>query len=736
MVVGETRSMETSKKTTEKTTTAKKTRAKKTTKKATPKKILVIVESPSKAKTISKYLGSRYKVVASVGHVRDLPKSRLGIEIENDFEPDYINIRGKGDVIRMLKKEVGNASSVLLATDPDREGEAISWHLSYLLGIPEDAPCRIEFNEITKNAVKEAIKHPRVLDKKLVDAQQARRVLDRLVGYQISPLLWRKVRRGLSAGRVQSAALKVICDREEEIKAFIPQEYWTISAQFKGQGRNGKFVAKLPDERAEAKRFQIPHEEACQKILADVENAPFTVTKLETKKTKGKTPSPFTTSSLQQDAAGRLGFSTRKTMQVAQQLYEGVTIKGKGLMGLVSYIRTDSVRISDEAREQAKKYILENFGPEYYGGAIYKNKKKDVQDAHEAIRPAYPELTPESVEDSLDKDQFKLYRLIWNRFMASQMTPAEAEIVQAVLTCGEHNFVARGRQVLFLGSQKVYAGQEEKDTLLPPLQEGDCFEAIKVEGEQHFTAPRPRFTEASLVKELEDKDIGRPSTYAPIVSTLQDRKYIKKESKSLVPTDLGMTVHAMMTEYFKDIVDVDFTAAMEDRLDDIESKEVEWKQLVRDFYGPFKKELDYADENIEKVVFEDTPTDEICETCGKPMVIKHGRFGEFIACSGFPECKNTRPLVKKIQVLCPDCGKDLVQRRSARGRIFYGCIGYPDCQRSYWKRPVEKACPQCGELLVEAKAGSNTLECSQKGCGYKEEKSLSEQEKSIPEAFL
>lgn len=693
------------------------TAAKKKTARTQSRKTLVIVESPSKAKTITKYLGSHYKVIASVGHVRDLPKSKLGIDIEQDFEPNYINIRGKGDVIRELKKEAKAASKVYLATDPDREGEAISWHLAYLLDIDADTPCRVEFHEITKNAVKEAIKHPRTIDMKLVDAQQARRVLDRLVGYQISPLLWRKIQRGLSAGRVQSAALKIICDREAEIAAFVPEEFWTIEATFH---KDGEFTARLSAK--DGKKVAVTNKEEADRILADLKAGTYTVAAVEEKTRPRRPYAPFTTSSLQQDAANKLNFNTRKTMQIAQQLYEGVTVKGQGTLGLVTYIRTDSVRISKEAWAMAKEYISGRFGEKYWHSNTYTNKKKDVQDAHEAIRPSRPDLDPEEIRDSLTPDQYKLYRLIWSRFLASQMAPAEYDAAAADLQNGPYTLRATGSRLTFDGFMKVYSfGKgEAEDKYLPVLAQGETLAADAETGEQNFTQPPARYTEASLVRELEEKDIGRPSTYAPIVSTLVDRKYIKREKKSLVPTDLGGTVNDMMKEYFKDIVDSGFTASMEDKLDDVESKGVEWKSVIRDFYGGFAEELKIADEKIEKVVIEDVPTDEVCDKCGKPMVIKRGRFGEFLACSGFPDCKNTKPIVRSTGVACPICGKDIVQRRSGRGRIFYGCSGYPDCTNSYWKKPIDKKCPKCGALLVESRAGSDKHECSNKECGYKE----------------
>lgn len=684
---------------------------------AAAKKILVIVESPSKAKTIGKFLGGHYKVIASVGHVRDLPKSKLGIDIENDFEPQYISIRGKGDIIKELKKEAKNASKVYLATDPDREGEAISWHLAFLLGIDADAPCRIIFNEITEKTVKNAVKNPRPIDLSLVDAQQARRVLDRLVGYQISPLLWRKVRRGLSAGRVQSAALKILCDRETEIKNFKPQEFWTITAEFK---KERTFQAKLAEY--EGKKLTIENKMQNDKILSELKQGRYFVQDVEEKERSRRAAAPFTTSSLQQDAANKLNFSTRKTMMVAQQLYEGVAVKGRGTVGLVSYIRTDSVRISDEARAAAKDYIMASLGAEYYGGNIYTNRKKDVQDAHEAIRPSYVDLEPNAIKESVTKDQYNLYKLIWNRFIASQMAPAKFKAVSAGIANGGYKFRASGSRLLFDGFLKIYSSAKEKEEnkLLPALEKGEELKPESVEGQQNFTQPPARFSEASLVKELEDKDIGRPSTYAPIVATLLDRKYISKEKKLLIPTELGFIVTDMMTQYFKEIVDTGFTAQMEENLDDIEVKGVRWQSVIEGFYGTLKDELDVADQEIQKVEFEAELTGETCEICGKPMAIKHGRYGSFIACTGYPECKNTKPIVQSIDVKCPKCGKDIVARRSKKGRLFYGCSGYPDCTQSYWNKPINKECPKCGALLVEKKGKDTKYACSNSECDYKE----------------
>ncbi len=687
------------------------------TKKTAAGKTLVIVESPSKAKTIGKYLGSSYKVIASVGHIRDLPKSKLGIDIENDFEPNYIPIRGKGDLIKELKKEAKAAKKVYLATDPDREGEAISWHLAYLLGIDANTPCRIVFNEITKDAIKNAIKNPRAIDLRLVDAQQARRVLDRLVGYQISPLLWRKVSRGLSAGRVQSAALKIICDRENLIKNFVPKEYWNINVEFK---KGKTFTARLAE--FNGKKIEIGSKEEADKALSDLEAGKYIAAEIIRKQRSRKPFAPFTTSSLQQDAANKLGFTTKKTMMVSQQLYEGVEVKGQGTVGLVTYIRTDSVRISAEAKQAAKQYIEDNFGSKYSANNIYTNKKKDIQDAHEAIRPSNIALDPEKIKDSLTKDQYSLYRLIWTRFLASQMAPAIFDGMQVNIKNGDYLLKASGSKLIFDGYQRIYSPNfdEDKDKLLPEIEEGEELKAQKAEGEQKFTEPPSRFTEASLVKELEEKNIGRPSTYAPIIATILDRKYITREKKTLIPTDLGFLVTELMEQYFKEIVDAGFTADMEDKLDDVEAKDTDWKEIIRDFYGPFKKELDVADEELEKVKLPDRITNEVCEKCGKPMAIKTGRFGEFLACTGYPECKNTKPIVKSINVKCPDCGRDIVAKRGKSGKIFYGCSGYPECTRAYWYKPTNKKCPECGELLLEKHTKTTKYACSNAKCGYKE----------------
>ncbi|MDY6037840.1 MAG: type I DNA topoisomerase [Eubacterium sp.] len=680
------------------------------------KKTLVIVESPSKAKTISKYLGSKYNVIASVGHVRDLPKSKLGIDIKEDFEPQYISIRGKGDLIKALKKEASKAGKVFLATDPDREGEAISWHLAFLLGLDPEAECRIEFNEITKDTIKEAIKHPRKIDMGLVDAQQARRILDRLVGYQISPLLWRKVRKGLSAGRVQSSALKIICDREREIEKFEPKEFWNIIAEFK---KDKLFQAKLNE--IDGKKTVVENKNQNDNIISELKKGKFIVDEVKEKIRTQKPYPPFTTSSLQQDAGNKLNFNAKKTMMIAQQLYEGVDIKGRGTTGLITYLRTDSVRISDAAKTSAKEFINSKFGSEYSANNVFSNKKKDIQDAHEAIRPAVIELEPLDIKESLSADQYKLYNLIWNRFIASQMSSSKSNSMQVNIKNGKYTFRANGTELLFDGFRRLYKiAEDETDKILPNIEKGELLKLNKLDGEQSFTQPPARYTEASLVKELEEKDIGRPSTYAPIVSTLSERKYVKKEKKSLKPTELGILVNDLMEEYFKDIVDAGFTASMENKLDDVEIGQQKWKNIIRDFYGNFEKELEIADNAIEKIVVEDVPTGEICEVCGKQMVVKAGRFGEFIACSGYPECKNTKPIIKSIGVKCPNCGKDIVERRSRRGRIFYGCSGFPDCKTVFWNKPTDKVCPKCKNIMLEKKTKNNNYVCSNPECGYTE----------------
>ena len=686
-------------------------------------KTLVIVESPSKAKTIGKYLGSTYKVIASVGHVRDLPKSKMGINIENDFEPEYIQIRGKGELIKELKKEAQEASKVYLATDPDREGEAISWHLCHILGLDPKEPVRVTFNEITKDTVKAAIKQPRPIDLSLVDAQQARRVLDRLVGYEISPILWRKVRKGLSAGRVQSATLKIICDREREIEAFVPKEYWNITVDFEN---DKPFSGKVTEYKGE--KLILSSEEETKKAVNDLEQGTYKVSSVTNKERIAKAFAPFTTSSMQQDASNKLGFTTKKTMSVAQKLYEGINVPGRGTMGLITYMRTDSVRISDEARKACYAYITENIGKEYTAYNVYQNKKKDIQDAHEAIRPANVFVDPEEIRD-VDKDLYRLYKLVWERFVASQMAPARFDTTQVNIENGDYTLKAYGSIRTFQGYQKIYASgrDEDKDKALPPLKEGDVLTAKEVNTEQKFTEPPQRFTEASLVREMEEKNIGRPSTYAPTISNLMDRDYVERppRTKIIKPTELGFTVTGFMENHFKDIVDLNFTSEMEDRLDGVESSSTDWKQILRDFYGPFKKELDEAS-NVERIKQKEVPAvdddgnEVICEKCGKPMLIKTGRFGQFMACSGFPECRNTKPIIKNVGVKCPECGGDIVQKRGKSGKLFYGCSNYPKCNVSFWDKPVNRKCPVCGKLLVEKHKKNTKYACSDVKCKYTE----------------
>lgn len=682
-------------------------------KKTNTNKTLLIVESPSKAKVISKYLGSKYKVLASVGHVRDLPKSRLAIDVENNFEPEYINIRGKGDTIKELKKEAGLASNVLLATDPDREGEAISWHLAYLLNIDENKECRVTFNEINKDTVQAAIKEPRLIDLDLVDAQQARRVLDRLVGYQISPLLWKKVSRGLSGGRVQSAALKIICDREREILAFIPEKYWEISADF-----GDEFIAEL--SKIDGKKASITSNEQALKIEKELSSGEYIVQDIKKGTRTTKPYAPFTTSSLQQDASNKLGFQTRKTMQIAQQLYEGITIKGIGTQGLITYLRTDSVRVSEQAKAAAIGFIEDRYGKSYAGNNVYTNKNKAMQDAHEAIRPSNVELEPDSIKDSLSPDQYKLYKLIWERFVASQMSAATYDTLSIKIENGIYEFKASGSKMTFDGWRKVYKTTSEKEGKIPELSKGQHLEIKKLIKDEKETQPPSRFTEAGLVKEMEEKNIGRPSTYASIISVLVARRYIKRDKKSLVPTKLGFDVINILQDYFADIVDVAFTGEMEDNLDKIELGEKEWKTVIKDFYKGFSEELKIADAEVERIEKEVVLTDEICELCGKPMAIKDGRFGQFLACSGYPECKNTKPIVKTTGVKCPECGKDILEKKSRKGRIFYGCSGYPECTVSYWDKPTGNLCPKCKSMLVQGKGKNNTIKCSNSECDYKE----------------
>ena len=683
-------------------------------------KSLVIVESPAKAKTIEKFLGkSHYTVKASVGHVRDLPKSQLGVDIENNFEPKYINIRGKGDVIKELKKEAKKAKKVYLATDPDREGEAISWHLSYILNIDEEEKCRIEFNEITKDAIKKAIKNPRNINLNLVDAQQARRVLDRLLGYQISPILWQKVRKGLSAGRVQSVTTKLICEREEEIKAFVPKEYWSIELIASNKEENNltlKFYGK------DNEKIELENEEQVKEILKTIENGNLVVTKIESRSRRKSAPKPYTTSVLQQDAANKLNFTTKKTMMVAQELYEGIDVKGEGTVGLISYIRTDSKRISEEAREKAKGYIIESIGENYYKDHAKDSKgkkEKKVQDAHEAIRPTSVDRTPDSIKDSLSKEQYKLYNLIWRRFVESQMKDSVFDVLNVECKIEDLIFKATGSKLKFDGYTKIYNFTEREDKILPSLDEGEILKIQEYNPQQHFTSPPPRYTEASLVKTLEELGIGRPSTYAPTITTILNREYVEKDGASLVPTELGIIVTKILDENFQKFMEVDFTADMESQLDQIEEGNVEWKKVVEEFYSPLAEAIRVAIEKIEKVNM-DEETDEICELCGSNMVIKYGRFGKFMACKNYPECKNTKPIVSKIGVKCPKCKEgDIIMRKSKKKKIFYGCSNYPDCDFVAWNKPVEEPCEVCGSYMYEKYSKSGTkIVCSNKECKH------------------
>ena len=681
-------------------------------------KTLVIVESPAKAKTIEKFLGkSHYTVKASVGHVRDLPKSTLGVDIENNFEPRYINIRGKGDLIKELKKEAKKSKKVYLATDPDREGEAISWHLAYILGIDENDECRIEFNEITKDAIKKAIKSPRNIDLKLVDAQQARRVLDRLLGYQISPILWIKVRKGLSAGRVQSVTTKIICEKEKEINEFVPKEYWSL--EIEGKTEDGEIVLfKFVSFNNE--KIDLNNEEEVNKVLDNIKNEKLIVEKIESKTRRKSAPKPFTTSVLQQDAANKLSFTTKKTMIIAQELYEGVDIEGEGTVGLISYIRTDSKRISEEAKEKAKSYILEELGENYYKVNTDKKEskeKKKVQDAHEAIRPTSVLRTPESVKSSLSKDQFKLYNLIWRRFVASQMEDSVFDVLNIDCKIGDALFRATGSVMKFDGYTKVYNFTEREDKILPPIKENDELEVNQFIPAQHFTQPPARFTEASLVKTLEELGIGRPSTYAPTIATILNRGYVEKQGTSLHPTELGMIVTDILNINFQKFIDVDFTAQMENKLDEIEEGNIQWKSVVSEVYEPLKEAIAEAKEKIEKINM-DEETDEICELCGSNMVIKYGRFGKFMACKNYPECKNTKPLVNKVGVKCPKCEEgEIILRKSKKGKAFYGCSNYPECDFISWYKPTGEICKECGSYMVEKHTKNETKEvCSNKEC--------------------
>lgn len=673
-------------------------------------KNLVIVESPAKAKTIKKFLGSNYEVIASNGHVRDLPKSQMGIDIEHDFEPKYITIRGKGDILAKLRKEVKKADHVYLATDPDREGEAISWHLSQALKLDPSEYKRITFNEITKNAVKNSLKQARDIDMNLVDAQQARRVLDRMVGYKISPILWAKIKRGLSAGRVQSVALRLICDRENEINAFIPEEYWTLDVALEPKGSKKGFIARYAGE--------LKNQEQLQALMQKLEHAQFKVTERKDGTRNVKAPNPFTTSTLQQDASRKLNFSTQKTMRLAQQLYEGIDIKGRGTVGLITYLRTDSIRISEEAQTAADAYISEHYGKEYIGTDRQPDKKgKRIQDAHEAIRPTDVTLSPVIIKESLPRDLFRLYQLIYQRFLASQMHGAVYETASLKLEAQGERFTASASQLKFDGFMSVYKTDDEKEAVasLKGINTDTELTVKDLDSKQHFTQPPAHFTEALLVKTLEELGIGRPSTYAPTITTIMNRRYVVKEQKNLYVTELGEAVNQMMLKAFPVIVDVEFTANMESLLDGVEEGTISWKTIIENFYPDLESAVKKAEAELEHVKIEDEVTDISCDLCGRKMVIKYGPHGKFLACPGFPECRNTKPYLERIGVVCPKCGKDIVIRKTKKGRRYYGCENNPECDFMSWQRPSEKACPNCGGVMVEK---GNKLVCINENCGY------------------
>ncbi len=687
-------------------------------------KKLLIVESPSKAETIKKYVGSDYKVMASVGHIIDLPKSQLGVDVDNDFAPKYITIRGKGDLLAQLKKEAKASSAVYLATDPDREGEAISWHLANALNIDINSKCRVTFNEITKNAVKMAIKEPRSIDTDLVNAQQARRILDRIVGYKISPILWEKVKKGLSAGRVQSVATKLICDKEEEIMDFVPREYWTVEAELSNADKK-QFVAKYFGK-DDKKEIELTKDDA-DKILKDVENAVFKVDGIKKGNITKNPPPPFTTSTLQQDASRKINFATAKTMQVAQGLYEGVNVGGKyGTVGLITYMRTDSLRISKEAQAEAIEYISSKYDKEYLSPKQYKTKK-GAQDAHEAIRPTNVFITPDSVKGKLSNDQYKLYKLIWERFVASQMSAAVYENENAIISVNSHIFKANGSTLKFKGFMAVYTeGSDtlkEKNKALPKLSKGMELTLKNISGEQHFTQPPARFTEASLVHELEQNGIGRPSTYAPTISTILARGYVVRNKKQLIPTELGFVTTDIMKNNFSDIVDVEFTAEMENSLDEVEDGKKNWVNILKEFYPPFDKSLEEAIKNVEKIKIKDEESDIVCDKCGRKMVYKLSKFGKFLACPGYPECRNTMAIREGTGVDCPKCNGEILKKKSRKGKLYYACENAPKCDFILWYKPVkDKNCPDCGGILIETKGKNPKWMCSVEGCGYSQSK--------------
>ncbi len=684
-------------------------------------KYLVIVESPAKVKTIKKFLGANYEVMASQGHVRDLPKSQMGIDIENDFEPKYITIRGKGDILAALRKEAKKADKVYLATDPDREGEAISWHLAHALNVPEKKIIRITFNEITKNAVKASIKQPRKIDLNLVDAQQSRRVLDRIVGYKISPVLWAKIKRGLSAGRVQSVALRIICDREDEINSFIPEEYWTIDAMLNVKGEKKPVTARFYGD--ENGKIEIKNESQKDKMISEVKNSGFSVVSVKNGEKIKKVPLPFTTSTLQQEAAKQLNFSTQKTMRLAQQLYEGVDVAGKGTIGLITYLRTDSTRVAEEAEKMADEYIEANYGVKYLGSSLRKGKEgKNIQDAHEAIRPTDISLSPVIVKDSLSRDLFRLYQLIWKRFTASQMSQAVYETKSVKIAAGKYRFNVSASKLKFDGFMSVYKEPDEENTsnnLMKGIDENSELSLENIEGIQHFTQAPAHYTEATLVRTLEELGIGRPSTYAPTITTIIARHYVSKENKNLYVTELGDAVNNLMKKAFPTIIDVNFTANMESLLDGVEDGEVAWKEIVRNFYPDLDEAVKAAEKELENIKIEDEVTDVVCEQCGRNMVIKYGPHGKFLGCPGFPECRNTKPYFEKVGVACPKCGKEVVYRMTKKGRRYYGCENNPECDFMSWQKPSSKKCPKCGSYMIEK---GSKLVCAESSCGYVEDK--------------
>lgn len=683
------------------------------------KKKLLIVESPAKAGTIKKYLGNDFTVEASMGHIIDLPKSQLGVDVDHDFEPKYITIRGKGPLLAKLKKEAKAADVVYLATDPDREGEAISWHLAHAFGIDENEPCRVTFNEITKTAVKNAIKEPRTIDMDLVNAQQARRVLDRIVGYKISPILWQKVKKGLSAGRVQSVATRLVCDREDEIMNFVPREYWTVEAVLRAKRK--EFTAKYYG--VDGKETPLSNQAEAQRVIDEAQKNTFIVDKIRCKEIKKNPYPPFTTSTLQQDASRKYGFNAAKTMQIAQMLYEGINLGGKiGTIGLITYMRTDSLRIAHEAQAEAAEYLTQTYGKEYCQPKQFKTKK-NAQDAHEAIRPTSVMILPIAIKDKLTTDQYKLYKLIWERFVASQMPPAVYDTMNVSIQAGRYTFHASGSILKFKGYKLIYEEStdeaKEKDKMLPPMTENQQLSLKSIDGRQHFTQPPPRFTEASLVKTLEDLGIGRPSTYAPTISTIVGRGYVVRNKRQLVPTELGMITTDIMKRYFSSIVDVDFTAGMEEKLDDVEDGKRQWEQILRDFYPPFAENLETAEKVIANVTIKDEESDVVCEKCGRKMVYKISKFGKFLACPGYPECKNTKAIRHGTGVECPRCDGEILMKKTRKGRTYYGCENYPKCDFMSWDEPVKgERCPKCGSILLRKKGNGAKIICVDPACGY------------------